>query len=78
MLVFVSQGELYLEVYILKNTLTFYYFFCILKSKSTREEKYMKYVEAGQLRLMKTAQFFRIILNEKKQQFNLLKHGREI
>jgi len=42
------------------------------------DDKYAEYLENGQLRLMKTAQFFRIILSEKKQQFNLLRQVREI
>ena len=42
------------------------------------DKKYMPYVESGQLRLMTTSQFFRKILNEKKQQFNLLRQGREM
>ena len=41
-------------------------------------DKYAEYVENGQLHLMSTAQFFRRILHEKKQQFNLLRQVREM
>lgn len=42
------------------------------------DNKYRQHIERGQLRLMTTSQFFRRILNEKKQQFNLLRQGREM
>lgn len=43
-----------------------------------REGPYCSYLEAGRLRLMTSGQFFRMILNEKKQQYNLVKRGKEI
>lgn len=46
-------------------------------SEIVSEPKYHQVLEAGHLRLMTSAQFFRTMLNEKKQQFNLVKHGRE-
>ena len=42
------------------------------------DEKYAPYKESGKLCLMSTSQFFRKILNEKKQQFNLLRQAREM
>ena len=42
------------------------------------EPQYAEFLTGGQLRMMNSAQFFKMILNEKKQQFNLAKRGKEI
>lgn len=42
------------------------------------EPQYAEFLTGGQLRMMNSAQFLKMILNEKKQQFNLAKRGKEI